>query len=834
MSSADNPWPRPHLLTRIASFLLNPHGSPRLARLRRKVAGKVVLITGASFGVGEATARLFASAGAKVILVARSKEQLETIVREIQAAGGFAEAHPTDLTDWDAVGGLADRIIESHGQIDIVISNAGKSIRRSVALSYDRFHDYQRTIGVNYLGPVRLLLAILPSMRNRRSGHIVNVSTFGVRVPPGPRWGAYQASKTAFDTWFRSMAIEARSDGVKTSTIYLPLVYTRMSSPTPSLRGMPGLYPEQAAALIARAIVRGSKSIAPWWMVPAELTGVVFRRPIEWMLGVFFRRSADSPSAMGLPSPPPATKRPRTPTLRRTFHRIGLLPLRPRNLVRMARAVLIQGGRPSSLCAMTARRTPDAIAIIDEHGTVSYGELQRRSWRLAHAMVDRFAIGPGDSVGLMCRNHRGFLESVLAVSAAGANAVLMNTEFPGPQLAQVLANNQLKCIVHDAEFTSAIVEAGYSGIRIGTNGGEVNIDELAESAGDRGHLGRRGGKIVILTSGTTGIPKGAARTSKFRAIYGPLRTILSRVPFRAGCRILVAPPLFHGMGFAYVNLSLLLGAAVVLRRFEPKAILADIARHRVELMIAVPIMLERILEIPESERRKYDHSSLRAVLTSGAPLSADLSKRFMDAFGPCLFNLYGSSETGFGAIATPADLIAAPGTVGYPPAGTKLRVLGPDHQSLPREKQGRVFLRTGLAFKGYVGGGTKEVIDGYMDSGDIGHLDSSGRLFIDGRADDLINSGGEKVFPSEVEQLLATHPAIAEVAVIGAPDPAFGQRLIAFVVARSGVTITEDELRAFTKERLARYKVPRDFVFVPELPRNAMGKVVRSRLVGPA
>ena len=258
---------------------------------------------------------------------------------------------------------LCGRLLEAHGSIDIVVNNAGKSIRRSVALSYNRFHDWKRTIGVNYLGPVRLLLALLPEMRRRRSGHIVNVSTFGVRVPPGPRWGAYQASKAAFDTWFRTLGIEVRADGVATSTIYLSLVYTRMSAPTPTLQGLPGMYPEQAAGVIAGAIVRKTRDVAPWWLLPLQVLGVIFRRPIEWGLGVFFRRSTDSPRAMGLGTPLPVEQvtqapifSPRTPGLRRALRTAGLLPLSPLNLIRLVRTVLGQGGRPSSLCAKPPRR----------------------------------------------------------------------------------------------------------------------------------------------------------------------------------------------------------------------------------------------------------------------------------------------------------------------------------------------------------------------------------------------------------------------------------------------------------------------------------------------
>lgn len=202
----------------------------------------------------------------------------------------------------------------------------------------------------------------------------------------------------------------------------------------------------------------------------------------------------------------------------------------------------------------------------------------------------------------------------------------------------------------------------------------------------------------------------------------------------------------------------------------------------------------------------------------------------MATFGPYLFNLYGSSETGFGAIATPADLLAAPGTVGYPPIGTSIRVLDSTGKPAPAGKSGRVFLQTGLVFAGYIDGGNKEQIDGYTSTGDLGHFDSAGRLFIDGRADDMIVSGGENVFPLEVEEVLATHPAVAEVAVIGVPDEQFGQRLQAFVVARAGVPLSVEELRTYLKERIARFKVPRDFIFLLSLPRNAVGKVRKREL----
>jgi NAD(P)-dependent dehydrogenase (short-subunit alcohol dehydrogenase family) len=281
-------------VTRALSRLVDPRGGPSPAALRAAVAGQIVLVTGASYGIGEASARKLAAAGATVLLVARSQARLDALAAELGAAGGTAHPYAADLADPAAAAALGARLLERHGHVDIIVNNAGKSIRRSIARSYDRFHDFERTIGVNYLGPVRLLLTLLPSLRRRRRGHIVNVSTVGVRIPPAPRWAAYQASKSAFDVWLRSVAVEVRADGVTVSTIYMSLVHTRMSAPTAAFRNSPGLAPEEAADLVARAIVERPRTIAPWWLTPAALLAGVARGPLEAAMGVLFRRGEPS------------------------------------------------------------------------------------------------------------------------------------------------------------------------------------------------------------------------------------------------------------------------------------------------------------------------------------------------------------------------------------------------------------------------------------------------------------------------------------------------------------------------------------------------------------
>src|SRR4051812_27652675 len=219
---------------------MDPGGNPDDEKLSRALDGKLVLVTGASYGIGEATARRLGQAGAEVLLVARSRDRLREVARDVNELGGSAHVHPCDLTDPEAVDRLADAVLDSYGRADVVVSNAGKSIRRSIELSYDRPQDFERTMDINYLGPVRLLLGLLPAMAESGGGQVVNVSTLGVRMQPTPRWAAYLASKTAFDHWLRSVAPEVRSKGIVCTSVYMPLVHTRMSEPTPLLRAMPG------------------------------------------------------------------------------------------------------------------------------------------------------------------------------------------------------------------------------------------------------------------------------------------------------------------------------------------------------------------------------------------------------------------------------------------------------------------------------------------------------------------------------------------------------------------------------------------------------------------
>jgi acyl-CoA synthetase (AMP-forming)/AMP-acid ligase II/uncharacterized membrane protein len=511
-------------------------------------------------------------------------------------------------------------------------------------------------------------------------------------------------------------------------------------------------------------------------------------------------------------------------------------PMRPDKPARVALTVARWGRSPAAGYIASVIRYPDEPSIVDELGTLTFREVNERTNRLAHALSDE-GIVEGDAVGVMCRNHRGFVEATVALSKLGADTLFLNTAFAGPQLAEVVKREKPVAIVYDEEFAELLEDAGRRRKRFvawhdSDDAPEQTLDDLIEAGDPEDPVPPdREGRAVILTSGTTGTPKGASRSQP--QSLDPAVSLLSKIPLRARQMSHIAAPLFHSWGFAHFTVGLILGTTYVLRRrFDPEACLADVARHRCESLAVVPVMMQRILELPEDVRRRYDTSSLRVVATSGSALPGDLATKWMDEFGDNLYNLYGSTEVAWATIATPADMRAAPGTAGRPPRGTVIRIYDEDGREVRPGRTGRIFVGNELLFEGYTEGGSKHLIDDLMATGDVGRMDDEGRLFVEGRDDEMIVSGGENVFPAEVEDLLARHEAVEEAAAIGVEDEEFRQRLRAFVVVRKGSKVTEDDLKDHVKENLARYKVPREVVFVDELPRNAAGKVVKRELAG--
>jgi acyl-CoA synthetase (AMP-forming)/AMP-acid ligase II len=506
---------------------------------------------------------------------------------------------------------------------------------------------------------------------------------------------------------------------------------------------------------------------------------------------------------------------------------------RPDRLLAVGSALKRWGPTVAGGYVAAASRQPDATAVIDEAGTLTFAEVHRRTNAIAAGLRAR-GIRAGDGVGVLCRNHRGFVEASIAVSKLGANVLYLNTGFAGPQLAEVLEREGAKAVVFDAEFAELVEPcAGDRVLVVAWQEGvtaHATLDELAgkEDPSDLAPPARPG-RVVILTSGTTGTPKGAARGAPKG--LSTAAALLSSIPLRSREVTVIAAPLFHAWGLAHMTLGTALGSTLALRRrFDPEDTLRTVAETRATALAVVPVMLQRILALPEEVTARYDTSSLRVVAASGSALTGDLAVQWMDRFGDNLYNLYGSTEVAWASIAGPADLRAAPGTAGRPPLGTKVRVVDEHDRDCPPGVTGRIFVGNEFQFEGYTGGGSKPTLDGLMSVGDVGHFDEAGRLFIEGREDDMLVSGGENVYPSEVEDLLASHPAVADCAVVGVPDEEFGQRLKAFVVTSEGASLTAEEVQAHVRSHLARYKVPRDVEFLDELPRNTTGKVLRTVL----
>ncbi|MBV9721870.1 MAG: AMP-binding protein [Mycobacterium sp.] len=512
-----------------------------------------------------------------------------------------------------------------------------------------------------------------------------------------------------------------------------------------------------------------------------------------------------------------------TTTAARALLRSRLLsPPNPATLVRLIGEVGRGGTNPYTLLAVAAARWPNRAVIIDDDGPLSYRELKSETETLACRLLDT-GVTRGQAVGVLCRNGRGFVRAVFAAAWVGADVVLVNTDFRNDALAAALGTHEIQTMVADAEFVDKVHAAD----------GAVTVIDAATTPAPQSDSRPKvaiPGRIVLLTSGTTGKPKGVPRTPRMRSAVGVWVTILDRTRLHTGSRISVAMPMFHGLGLGMLMFTLGLGGTVLThRRFDAEAILAQASLHRADAFTAVPVVLARILDLPHAVRARNPVPALRVVMSSGDRLDPSLAQRFMDSYGDILYNGYGSTEVGIGALATPADLRCAPETVGKPVAGCPVRIFGDDDQPVGPHITGRVFVGGDLASEGHTGG-AKAILNGMTSTGDMGYLDEVGRLFIVGREDDMIISGGENVYPRAVENALAGHPDVADNAVIGVADERFGQRLAAYVVPRSGSDLDEQALREYLEGRVSRFEQPRDISLLASLPRNPAGKVLRKEL----
>lgn len=515
----------------------------------------------------------------------------------------------------------------------------------------------------------------------------------------------------------------------------------------------------------------------------------------------------------------------------------GLEP--PQNFAALA-ADVRRWGEVGMIPALNARRNPNRLAIIDDEGTMTFAELHEATNAAANGLL-AMGVKGGDGVAILCRNHRWFLIANYACARVGARTIMMNTEFSGPQIRDVTAREGGKVIIYDDEYAEAVMmaDAPLGKLRAlatnpdadGPSGStdETLADLIARSPRTDAPKATKRSSIIILTSGTTGTPKGANRHAP--PTLAPIGGVLSHVPFKAGEVTALPSPMFHALGYLHATIAMTLGSTLVLhRRFDPATVLTDVPKYRVTAIVVVPVMLSRMLDVLEKMESKPDLSSLRIIFASGSQLGAELATRAMKDIGPVVYNLYGSTEIAFVSIARPQDLRRNPATVGPTIKGVKVKILDDHGKEVPQGKVGRIFVGNFFPFEGYTGGGGKEIIDGLMSSGDVGYFDDHGLLYVSGRDDEMIVSGGENVFPAEVEDLISGHPEVVEATAIGVDDQDFGQRLRAFVVLKEEASLTEEAIKDYVKEHLARYKVPREVIFLAELPRNPTGKILKREL----
>lgn len=507
----------------------------------------------------------------------------------------------------------------------------------------------------------------------------------------------------------------------------------------------------------------------------------------------------------------------------------------------LAKRGLRGGFGPAFLFRLHAGNHPNKIAVVSEDRAVDYRALNRRIDALA-AGLRNLGIGRGDSAALVMRNRIAFVEAQTALSRLGAHAVSGSYRATPSELRYLVTHSDAKVLFLDGDLSTTHEEAiawasedsSRHAIAVGAPvRGLLPYEEVFASTSE--HVGDDpgGGAVVIYTSGTTGKPKGAVRRFTEGAALASIRFLLE-VPITADDRHVTVAPLYHSTAWAFASFTFVVGGTVYLEKeFDPEGFLKIVDREKITTSALVPTMLHRILALPAEVRRRYDTSSLRAIFSGGSPLPGELARRFIEAYGPVLWNFYGATETGINTVATPAELLRSPGTIGHVVPGNELRILDDQGRDVGPSETGELFVRNAMLIEGYhrdEAATRASMRDGFFSVGDLAHRDAAGLYHLDGRKRDMIISGGVNVYPAEIEEVLHRHPAIAEAAVVGVPDEEWGERVCAFVVLRGNDAATEADIVAWVRRELSGPKVPRRVFVVSELPKNPTGKVLKREL----
>lgn len=483
-------------------------------------------------------------------------------------------------------------------------------------------------------------------------------------------------------------------------------------------------------------------------------------------------------------------------------------------LYRLFEAMLHSGINLMMLLRFAARQYPDRIAVQDEREQISYKDLLTQTETLVAALQHTYGITTGQRVAIMCRNHASLIRALFAASRCGADAYLLNAEMSGAQFAALAGRHRFDLLVYDDEIAALVTHCSDIGQCIPAyHDSQPSIDSIAHAAPVHDNMPERMhfGKLIVLTSGTTGDFKTAERKPSVFNYLHPFTALINRLNLQSYNSVYIANPAYHGFGTAAILLAFALGVKVFMtKRFDAATACKLIGEHKIEALTLVPVMLDRMLKTDAKAL-----NSLACIISGGAALNPALVIEVQRKLGDKLYNLYGTSEAGFCILATPQDLACTPGTLGKEIPGVRIRIGGPNNKKMADGDTGRICIKSSWAAKSS---------EAWIETGDLGFKDDNGYYYLQGRVDDMIVSGGENVYPIELEHILLTHEQISQVAVTGMDDEAYGQRLKAYVVAAHESGLTADELYAWLYDNAARYQIPKEIVVVTEIPYTATGK----------
>ncbi|MUT66988.1 AMP-binding protein [Paenibacillus sp. NEAU-GSW1] len=498
--------------------------------------------------------------------------------------------------------------------------------------------------------------------------------------------------------------------------------------------------------------------------------------------------------------------------------------LSPLGLYRLLAAISRYGVNLLALLKIAERAYGGRIALTDDRESATYSQLLEQSEKLSFALKRQYGIMSGSKVAFLCKNHAALVKGIYAVSGTGADIYLLNAEMSDDQFRQLQEAYSFDLIIYDAERIATVERIARGTPKLAACHERLPaVNRLLETASNEVMPSRRpgrhsSGKLMLLTGGTTGKAKSVAHKPSLMNYLIPFSTMLTRLRLTEYKTAYIATPIYHGYGIALLLLFSALGKRMIISEgFHAEKACGIVREYKAEVISVVPLMIERMLK-----QNAEDLKSLACIASGGAELNPRLAAEVSAKLGDVLYNLYGTSEAGLNVIATPYHLKYSPSTIGKLIKGVRLYIVDRDYNRVADGTVGQFCIRNDWSMRNRRGS--------WIETGDLGYRDENGYYFLKGRVDDRIVSGGENVYPIELERILLEHPSVEDAAVIGIADEQFGQRLKAFVQTAPDAYLTEEQLTEWLRSKAARYQMPKGIVLIDQIPYTPLGKRDKKRL----